>query len=173
MAIRGWVYVITNKAMPDLVKVGYSTKDPTMRAKELDHTGSPHSYRVEYDVLVQNPRDTERTVHAALADCREGKEWFRCPVQEAVGVIRRVVGEGAILENVQCALKTEPYTEPRQCKRPGCTTPPIEAVDGFWYCDFHLPARDTYWRKKRNSRTQFSKARAALKTELDEREKKT
>jgi hypothetical protein len=35
MAIRGWVYVIFNEAMPDLVKVGYSTKDPNLRAEEL------------------------------------------------------------------------------------------------------------------------------------------
>ena len=28
MVIRGWVYVIVNRAMPNLVKIGYSTKDP-------------------------------------------------------------------------------------------------------------------------------------------------
>ena len=42
--MKGWVYVISNQAMPDLVKVGFSTKDPTLRASELNHTGSPHPY---------------------------------------------------------------------------------------------------------------------------------
>ena len=26
--LKGWIYVISNKALPGLVKVGYSTKDP-------------------------------------------------------------------------------------------------------------------------------------------------
>jgi hypothetical protein len=40
--MRGWIYVISNNSMPGLVKVGYSMKDPEERAKELDHTGTPH-----------------------------------------------------------------------------------------------------------------------------------
>jgi len=38
--MKGWVYVISNKAMSGLVKVGYSTKDPELRAAELSHTAS-------------------------------------------------------------------------------------------------------------------------------------
>ncbi|KFC76184.1 GIY-YIG nuclease family protein [Massilia sp. LC238] len=45
--MKGWVYVITNKAIPDLVKVGYSRKDPELRAAELNNTGAPHPYMVE------------------------------------------------------------------------------------------------------------------------------
>jgi len=40
MAIRGWVYVMTNKSMPGLVKIGYSTKDPSARADELGTRGT-------------------------------------------------------------------------------------------------------------------------------------
>ncbi len=45
--VRGWVYVITNAAMPGLVKVGYSLKDPSLRARGLGNTGAPHQYEVE------------------------------------------------------------------------------------------------------------------------------
>jgi T5orf172 domain len=96
--MRGWVYVITNKAMPELVKVGYSTKDPEMRAQELADTGTPHAYVVEFDVLVENPRELEQKAHAQLADFREKKEWFRCSVTQAISAIKTVCGSSALLE---------------------------------------------------------------------------
>jgi hypothetical protein len=98
MAIRGWVYVITNKAMPELVKVGYSTKDPELRAGELDNTGAPHAYVVEFDVLVENPRDVEQKAHAQLSAFHERKEWFRCPVSQAISAIKTVSGNSVLLE---------------------------------------------------------------------------
>ena len=62
MIVRGWDYIITNKSMPELLKVGFSTKDPLLRAKELSNTGSPQQYIVEYDALVLNPRGVEQLV---------------------------------------------------------------------------------------------------------------
>jgi len=88
MGVRGWVYIISNEAMPGLIKVGYSTKDPVLRADELSHTGSPREYVVEYDLLVTEPRDIEQKVHQSLANVREGKEWFRCKISHAVETIR-------------------------------------------------------------------------------------
>lgn len=49
--------------MPGLVKVGFSTKDPELRASELNNTGAPHPYVVDYDALVENSRDIEQRVH--------------------------------------------------------------------------------------------------------------
>jgi hypothetical protein len=89
-AIRGWVYIITNKAMPGLVKVGFSTKDPVLRASELNHTGAPHPFEVAFDILVEEPRDVEQKVHDTLREKREGKEWFRCSVEEAIYAIDSV-----------------------------------------------------------------------------------
>ena len=88
MSIRGWVYVIVNKAMPDLVKIGFSTKDPILRARELDNTGAPHPYEVIYDALVDSPRDIEQSVHRTLDASREGREWFRCSHQLAIHTIK-------------------------------------------------------------------------------------
>jgi hypothetical protein len=96
--MKGWVYVITNKAMPGLAKIGYSSKDPQLRAKEFDGTGSPHPYVVEYELLVHDPRDIEQRVHKTLGNCREGKEWFRCSIFCAVEAIRTVAGDAKLLE---------------------------------------------------------------------------
>lgn len=95
--------------MPDLVKVGFSTKDPDLRASELNHTGSPHPYVVDYEVWVEQPRDIEQQVHRQLSEYREGKEWFRCTSEFAISAIQQIVGDGAIVESFKRAdrLKAE------------------------------------------------------------------
>lgn len=101
--MRGWVYVITNRAMPGLVKIGYSMKDPDIRAEELNHTGSPHPYEVEYELLIDEPRDLERQVHRRLSSKREGKEWFRCSPEEATAIIKLIAGKREIHETFKRA----------------------------------------------------------------------
>ncbi len=134
MAIRGWVYVVTNKAMPGLVKVGFTTNDPFLRARDLGGTGVPHDYVVEYDVLVHGPRDVEQKVHRKLSMAREGKEWFRCTTLDAVNAIRHVSKGGVIVESLHVAIE-------HPCAIEGCgnkatkTTPP-----GEYMCNSHLRA---------------------------------
>jgi hypothetical protein len=96
MDVRGWVYVITNKSMPGLIKVGFSLKDPNLRAGELNNTGTPHPYVVEYEVFVYGPFEIEQRVHKELKDFSEAKEWFRCSVGEAKSAIRRIIGDSEI-----------------------------------------------------------------------------
>ncbi len=93
--------------MPGLIKVGFSMKDPDIRAVELNHTGSPHPYIVDYEVLVEEPRNVEQTVHGRLRGQREGKEWFRCSTEEAIASIKSVVGSKAQIENFKRADRTK------------------------------------------------------------------
>jgi hypothetical protein len=121
MALRGWVYVLSTKGSPDLVKIGYSTKDPALRAAELDGTGVPFSFIVEYDVLVENPREVEQETHRQLKDVHANKEFFQTTIVEAVKAIRRVIAaqgkvllvetEGEILKSlsVQAIRKLESF----------------------------------------------------------------
>jgi len=96
--MKGWVYIISNPAMPGLIKVGHSTKDPELRAQELNNTGSPHPYVVEYEMLIEEPFRVEQQGHKALASFREGKEWFRCSSEEAIAVIQHIAEGRAINE---------------------------------------------------------------------------
>lgn len=75
----GFVYVLSNPAMPGLVKVGYTTGDPERRAAELSSTtGVPSKFVVEWFLpIVGDPRAVEHRAHAKLASCRAGKEFFR------------------------------------------------------------------------------------------------
>ena len=87
--MKGWVYVITNKAHTDLVKIGFSTKDPELRAKEFG-TASAYTFVVEYDALVEEPQPVEQRAHKLLASKREDRdrEWFRCSIEEAIIAIK-------------------------------------------------------------------------------------
>jgi len=82
--MKGFVYVMSNKAMPDLVKIGFSTKHPELRAKELEGTGLPYAYIVEYCAFLENPFEVEQATHQRLADKNEAKEFFRVGIEEAV-----------------------------------------------------------------------------------------
>lgn len=83
--MKGWVYIISNPAMPAVVKIGYSMKDPSLRAEQLFSTGVPHKYTVEFEALVDSPYEIEQKTHAILADFRIGAtEWFECGAHDAV-----------------------------------------------------------------------------------------
>lgn len=96
---KGWVYVISNKAMPGIVKVGFTMKEPRERAAELNHTGAPHPYRVDYHVSVEDPYEIEQSAHRQLSRHRVKKEWFRCSSEKAVAAIVTVIGSRAKDEN--------------------------------------------------------------------------
>ena len=85
--------------MPGLIKIGYSLKDPKLRAAELNHTGSPYPYEVEYEILIPYPRDIEQELHLILNDKRAGKEWFYIDANEVIEIIRKNYGEQIILES--------------------------------------------------------------------------
>jgi hypothetical protein len=117
--MKGWVYVITNNAMPGLVKVGYSRKDPELRAEELNHTGSPHPYLVDYELLIDEPYQVERKTHKLLSAKREAKEWFRCTPEEAVAAIKQIAGDRIITETYKRAdrAKGEALLKQQQVER--------------------------------------------------------
>ena len=99
MENRGWVYVSTSKAVYGLVKISFLTKEPKLRAAELDHAGSPHPYIVEFGIMVKQPREFEQKIHAALKDVHESKEWFRCNLSYAIQTVKSVVSELAMPES--------------------------------------------------------------------------
>lgn len=146
MPIRGWVYVITNKAMPGLHKVGFSTKDPVLRAEALVHTGSPHPYSVVYDALVENARGVEQAAHRLLNNKREGKEWFRCSAVEAIEAVKKAA-PSILLERLSpnvAATDAPPVAEPKQpsisgsCRYYGCSKSATHIHHDIPYCYDHF-----------------------------------
>lgn len=105
--MKGWVYVISNKAMPGILKIGYSTKDPKLRAAELNHTGSPYPYVVEYEMLIEEPYQIEQRIHKMLSSSKEGKEWFRCSIREAITSIKEIAASSFIYDQSRETLPEE------------------------------------------------------------------
>ena len=78
-----WVYVVTNKSILNLAKIGVTTNHPTTRAIELSNLGAPHCYIVEYAASVDNPRELKKSLHKYFLsefNLREGKEWTACSI---------------------------------------------------------------------------------------------
>ena len=86
--------------MPDLVKIGYTKRDPKKRAAELYEgskifgikavTGVPGPFEVHYTEPCPKYKDLESIVHKELAELRfnEVREFFRFPDRSEA--IRRV-----------------------------------------------------------------------------------
>ena len=74
----GIVYCLTNPAMPDLVKIGW-TGDLRQRMADLDCTPVPLPFECTFAVEVEDPHAIEKLVHQSFADHRvhPRKEFFR------------------------------------------------------------------------------------------------
>ncbi len=89
----GSVYVLSNPEHPGLVKIGYTTRTPKERARELSaSTGVPRPFEVEYEATVSHPRRVERAVHQTLNPrmVNPDREFFEVSVRTAIRTIRRV-----------------------------------------------------------------------------------
>ena len=80
-AKEGWVYVVTNKSLPGLVKVGYTTQ-PDVNG-EIDQAGLPYPHEVAYQAWVSTPQEVEQSVHQVLDTWQENGGWFRCSAARA------------------------------------------------------------------------------------------
>ena len=97
--MSGWVYIATNKALPGLVKVGYTTRvDINQRLREFNQAGVPYPYKKAYALWVEEPRLIEQRVHQALPAHREYPGWFRCSVERARETIKKIAGPEAETE---------------------------------------------------------------------------
>lgn len=98
-ADAGWLYVLTNPAMPGLVKVGLSRRSPQHRAAELDTTGVPLPYEIAFAARGNAVSRAEAQCHARLSAhrVRDGREWFRCSVEAAAAqVVQALAADGGM-----------------------------------------------------------------------------
>lgn len=91
--MRGWVYIAQNDSLADMVKIGYTDRDPSIRLSELAGTGLPTPFQLLYSALVQDPERVEQEVHRELSHQRVSpdREFFRCADQVAVSTLRKVI----------------------------------------------------------------------------------
>ena len=100
--MAGFVYIMTNAAFPDLVKIGKSAKDPQYRKVDLETTGVPDQFIVEYFAFVEDFHRVEMAVHNQLSSFRykENREFFGCGVTKGITTIRDCASSGMKYEEI-------------------------------------------------------------------------
>lgn len=89
--MEGIVYVLTNEAMPDIVKIGFTTRQEVkLRMQELFSTGVPVPFDCAYAALVQECRRVERALQIAFGPQRLNpkREFFTIEPEQAIEVIK-------------------------------------------------------------------------------------
>jgi len=91
--LAGFVYIMSNPAFPDLIKIGMSKKDPTKdRVSELNQTGVPQPFKVEYYAYVEDESLLERLLHQKFEDERPNKnrEFFNTNPAIAINALKEL-----------------------------------------------------------------------------------
>ena len=89
--MAGFIYVMSNPAFPHLIKIGKTKKDPTQdRVSELNHTGVPEPFQVEYYAFVENEDALEQLTHQHFSAQRPNmkREFFNLDCAIAINTIR-------------------------------------------------------------------------------------
>lgn len=85
------VYVVTNPAMPGLVKIGRtSSEEAQTRLAQLYSTGVPFPFRLEFACRVANPEEVEAALHTAFAPQRVNarREFFQIEAGQAIAILK-------------------------------------------------------------------------------------
>lgn len=82
---RGYVYCMSNPAMPDLLKIGYTERPMDERLQEANgSTWVPQEFSIVFARHVNDPNAKEQTVHRILKEKRVNprREFFRVTADE-------------------------------------------------------------------------------------------
>jgi hypothetical protein len=87
---HGIVYVLTNPAMPGLVKIGQTTNQITNRMNELNTTGVPFSFECLFACEVDDCKLVENSLHKAFYPYRVNprREFFEIDPDQAIVILR-------------------------------------------------------------------------------------
>lgn len=91
--MRGYIYALSNAAFPDLLKIGHTTNLPESRIRQLNTTGVPRAFTLEFCFLVHHAAQIEHSIHQALEKFRyaENREFFALSVSEALRITVSIV----------------------------------------------------------------------------------
>ena len=99
----GIVYVLTNPAMPGLVKIGMTNKDSVdKRMKELFNTSVPVPFECEYACKVTNCSEVEKALHIAFNPNRilPQREFFEITPEQAIAILKLLDKSSDITQEV-------------------------------------------------------------------------
>lgn len=118
------VYVLTNEAMPGLIKIGCTNVDLAARIKQLYSTGVPLPFELFYACEVKDGPSVEGKLHDAFGDHRisKSREFFRLAPERAKAALSL-----AEIREVSSAMR---YSRPTK-SRPRSKPPSVAAAFVF------------------------------------------
>lgn len=92
---EGIVYILTNPAMPGLVKIGRTSRGMDARLNELYSTGVPLPFECAYAARVDDEAKVERAFHRAFDPYRVNpkREFFTIEPEQAIGLLELMAVE--------------------------------------------------------------------------------
>ena len=115
-----FVYVLTNSAMPGLVKIGRTDGDDvSTRASQLYSTGVPFPFDLQFVCKVGNADEVESALHQAFGPSRVNpkREFFKIEPIQAIAILK--------------LLHTEDTTPPVDQAQPGIDAVEVEAAKQY------------------------------------------
>ena len=122
--MEGTVYVLTNPAMPNMVKIGKTTRDVELRLADLYSTGVPLPFECEYAAKVNNVDKTEKAFHTAFEPSRVNprREFFNINPEQAIAVLELMTIEDVTPEvqneakniDVEASVSAEKFKKKRR-----------------------------------------------------------
>jgi hypothetical protein len=95
------VYVLTNPAMPGLVKIGKTSGvDADGRISQLYTTGVPLPFKIEFACRARNEGEVEKALHIAFGPQRINpkREFFRIDPEQVIAILKLLHSEEATAE---------------------------------------------------------------------------
>ena len=102
------VYVLTNPAMPGLVKIGFTAQnDAKKRIDGLYSTGVPFPFQIEYVCKVPDAAEVEAALHTAFGPQRvnQKREFFQIDASQAIVILKLLHEEETTAEVSQQPLE--------------------------------------------------------------------
>lgn len=92
---EGIIYVLTNPAMPDMVKIGKTGRELSVRLNDLYSTGVPLPFECAYAAKVDDMDKWEKAFHTAFGPYRVNpkREFFTIDPEQAVALLELMDAE--------------------------------------------------------------------------------
>ena len=92
---EGIIYVLTNPAMPDMVKIGKTNQDLQERLKQLYSTGVPLPFKCEFAAKVDDIDKWEKILHTCFApdQVNRGREFFSIDPYRPIVILKEIALE--------------------------------------------------------------------------------
>lgn len=101
---EGYIYCLSNKSLKDTVKVGFTTKIPCQRAKQLSNTSIPTPFILNFYAKFEDVKKYEKMIHNKIVELgyeriNSGREFFKCSSVDIKNIFEKIYNKEIIYNN--------------------------------------------------------------------------